>query len=722
MEENVYYIPVLLPIAVNKPYFYRHTKLVTSGSIVKVPISNRETYGVVWHNSDQMDMPDKNKIRNIISVMDINSLPLDLLNFVEWVSNYYLSPLGNVLKASFRVKELERVFKLDACYQIDRNVLIKETPQRKLVEDIFVGDIILTKAEIISKTGVSYSVINHMVKSQKLKAVENNTQNKIFDPNEFKKSKLSKEQDIAARDLIQIFNLKEAQTVVLDGVTGSGKTEVYMKAIEGFLLENKQALVLLPEIALTSEFLIRFKNNFGEFVAEWHSGISIKQRKRVWDGVLSNNIKIIIGARSSLFLPFSDLGLIVVDEEHESAYKQEEGIIYQARDMALVRSMLSNANTILSSATPSLETYVNIRNQKYKKISLNKRYGNANMPLVSIMDMKSSKISKESWIPSELIEKMEGVFNKREQVLLFLNRRGYAPLTICRKCGVRMECPNCSTWLVEHKQFNQFRCHHCGYHSKNINKCLSCFASDTLVPCGPGIERLSEEVRKIFPDIRIAIMSSDHLAGIKDINSTLNQIKSNNIDLIIGTQLVAKGHHFPFLTLVGVIDADFGLGVTDMRATEKTYQLLHQVSGRAGREKRQGEVILLTHMPEHPVLQAIVSGERDLFYEEEAIMRENQSLPPFTRMISLIISSRDKNKVTMASKKLLINSFPPKDITLLGPIEAPIARIRGRYRMRFLLKGPKNNKIQVFVKQWIAKIKIEHDVKITVDVDPYNFL
>lgn len=722
MEENLYYIPVLLPIAVNKPYIYKHKRLILPGSIVKIPLSNREVYGVVWHDNNQIDMPDKNKIRSIVNVMDMNPLPLDLLDFIGWVSNYYLSPLGNVLRATLRVKELERTFKLDIYYRLDENILIKNTPQRMFVEDIFEKDKILTKAEITLKSGVSHSVINQMIKLQKLKVVENIIKNKIFDPNEFRKNKLSKEQDIAAKELIKIFNSKESKTVVLDGVTGSGKTEVYMKAIEGFLLENKQVLVLLPEIALTSEFLIRFKNHFGEFVAEWHSGVSVKQRKSVWDGVLCNNIKIIIGARSSLFLPFSDLGLIVVDEEHESAYKQEEGIIYHARDMALVRSMLANANTILSSATPSLETYINVKNKKYIKISLNKRYGNANMPSVSIMDMKSSKINKESWIPNELIEKMEVVFNNKEQVLLFLNRRGYAPLTICRKCGVRMECPNCSTWLVDHKQFNQFRCHHCGYHSKNINKCLSCFENDTLVPCGPGIERLSEEVKRIFPNINIAIMSSDHLTSIKDINNTLNEIKSNNVDLIIGTQLVAKGHHFPFLTLVGVVDADFGLGVSDMRATEKTYQLLHQVAGRAGREKRQGQVILLTHMPEHPVLKAIVSGERDLFYEEEAIMREKQSLPPYTRMISLIISSGDRNKAIMVSKKLLINSSPPKDIILLGPIEAPIARIRGRYRIRFLLKGPKNNKIQIFAKQWIAKIKQDHDVKITIDVDPYNFL
>jgi primosomal protein N' (replication factor Y) len=510
---------------------------------------------------------------------------------------------------------------------------------------------------------------------------------------------------------------------LLDGVTGSGKTELYFEAIAAALAKDKQALVLMPEIALTSHFIARCQQRFGAKPAEWHSGVSAPTRGRVWRAVAQNEAKLVVGARSALFLPFPELGLIVVDEEHDAGYKQDERVTYQARDMAVLRGSLGEIPVVLSSATPSIESLVNAAQGRYHYIKLEQRYKAARLPDIAAIDMRATPPERGKWLSPVLIEAIGETLARGEQALLFLNRRGYAPVTVCRKCGFKFECPNCSAWLVEHRFRRRLECHHCGTFVPIPETCPNCGAEHSLVPCGPGIERIDEEIAGLFPDARRALLSSDLTPSVSDLRETLREIEDREVDIVIGTQLVAKGHHFPGLALVGVVDADLGLAHADPRAAERTFQLLNQVTGRAGREAIPGRGLLQTYMPEHPVIQVLASDDRDAFLAREIEARKAAMLPPFGRLAALLVSASSRDAAESYARTLARAAPAAQKIEVLGPAEAPLAVIRGRFRFRLLVKAAREADLQAYLRLWLSEMpKPKGDVRLNVDIDPYSFL
>jgi primosomal protein N' (replication factor Y) len=509
---------------------------------------------------------------------------------------------------------------------------------------------------------------------------------------------------------------------VLDGVTGSGKTEAYFAAIAAALSAGQQVLVLLPEIALGAQWLGRFRRRFGTMPAEWHSDVSPSVRRDTWRAVAAGRARIVVGARSALFLPFRELGLIVVDEEHDPSYKQEDGVCYQARDMAVLRASLAGIPVVLVSATPSLETVVNISRGRYQRVQLPRRHAKASLPQVELVDMRRERTEPGRFLSPPLAEAVGQTLEASEQVLLFLNRRGYAPLTLCRACGYRFQCPNCTAWLVEHRFTRRLVCHHCGYLAPVPALCPECLAADTLVPCGPGVERLQEEVAARFPGARTALMVSDLLPGPRAAAELAEAMTEHRYDLLIGTQIVAKGHHFPMLTLVGVVDADLGLIGGDLRAGERTYQLLHQVAGRAGRAERPGRALLQTYMPEQPVMQALAAGHRDRFLAAEAAARRNAGLPPFGRLAALILSTGDPEAADFAARALARAAPQMPGLSVLGPAPAPLAILRGRHRRRFLVKAERGVNLQAVLRDWLARVRLSGSARLQVDIDPYSFL
>jgi primosomal protein N' (replication factor Y) len=508
---------------------------------------------------------------------------------------------------------------------------------------------------------------------------------------------------------------------LLDGVTGSGKTEVYFEAMAAALKAGRQALVLLPEIALTAQWLERFERRFGARPVEWHSELTELQRRRAWRSIAKGNVPVVVGARSSLFLPLPHLGLIVVDEEHDASFKQEEGVIYNARDMAVVRGRIEGFPVVLSSATPSLETIVNVERGRYRVLRLPERHAGALLPEIRVIDMREENAARQSWLSPTLREALGDALAAGEQSMLFLNRRGYAPLTLCRACGHRLQCPNCTAWLVEHRLHGTLQCHHCGFTISPPATCPSCGAERKFAPIGPGVERLVEEVTSLYPVARTAIMASDTLPGPRAAADLVKRMDRHQIDILIGTQVMAKGHHFPMLTLVGVVDADLGLAGGDLRAAERTFQLLSQVAGRAGRAERPGRVYLQTYMPEHPVMQALVSGDRATFYAAESAARQDHGMPPFGRLAAVIVSGPDRDAVDAAAGAL--GRTAPRDhgIQVLGPTQAPLALLRGQHRRRLLLKAPRDADVPAALRAWIAQVRHPHAVRIQVDVDPYSF-
>lgn len=654
-------VGVLLPIPLSQVYDYivPEGMSLAVGDMVLVPFGSRRLYGVVWRVSE---FPETAKpLKEVYNKFDLPTIPLANLEFIEWVANYTLTPLGAMLKLMLSVPQ---VFK------------------------------------------------NLKRQSKKI--------NKVLTPHpDFAPIHFSSVQELPYQELK--LRLNQGYSVsVLDGVTGSGKTEIYLELIAEVLRSGQQALVLLPEISLSPQMIERFAKRFGTSPSLWHSLLTPAQRRETWKQILKGEAKVIIGARSALFLPYSNLGLIVVDEEHEQTYKQDEGAIYQGRDMAVVRASLDHIPIVLASATPSLETHYNCRQGRYHKVSLESRFGEASLPEIEIIDLKESK-SKE-WISAPLFNEINKITASGEQALLFLNRRGYAPLTLCSACGTKVECPFCTAWLVDHRVQGRLVCHYCGHAVTQLKECMSCHAKESFVACGPGVERLAEEVAGRFPHLKYCIISSDLISNVQELDLILSKIKNNEVSIIIGTQMIAKGHHFPHLTLVGVIDADLGLQGGDLRGSERTYQLLQQVGGRAGREQKSGKVWLQTYYPEHPVMQALITGDREQFIEQELFMRESNSMPPFSRLAALILTGMDEEKVKQEALRLL--SVVPKDasIEILGPAPSPIYMIRGRYRWRILVKGPRNYNLQKFLKLWLYSIKLPSSVRLKIDIDPYNFL
>ncbi|HEY0419577.1 MAG TPA: primosomal protein N', partial [Acetobacteraceae bacterium] len=533
---------------------------------------------------------------------------------------------------------------------------------------------------------------------------------------------LSPDQAAAAAELREAVADREFSVTVLDGVTGSGKTEVYLEAVAECLRQGRQALVLLPEIALSAQWLERFRSRFGVAPAVWHSDLSSRTRRTTWRAVNAGQAQVVVGARSALFLPFPDLGLVVVDEEHETAFKQEDGVIYHARDMAVVRARLCSAPAVLSSATPSLETMANVEAGRYRHLSLPARHGGASLPEIELLDLRETPPERGHFLAPPLLEALGATFARGEQAMLFLNRRGYAPLTLCRTCGHRMQCPNCTAWLVEHRARRQLQCHHCGHAVPIPLACPECSAEHSLTPVGPGIERITEEARAAFPETRILVMASDTLPGPHAAAEAARAISAREIDLIIGTQIVAKGWHFPHLTLVGVVDADLGLGGGDLRAAERTVQLLHQVAGRAGRAEAPGRVLLQTFNPGHKVMQALLRGDLAGFMASEADERRPGNWPPYGRLAALIVSADSAEAADIAARDLGRAAPHGEGITVLGPAPAPLSILRGRHRRRLLLKTRRDVSVQPLLRNWVREVPTGKGVRVDVDVDPVSFL
>ncbi|HEX4533959.1 MAG TPA: primosomal protein N', partial [Rhizomicrobium sp.] len=642
---------VLLPLPLSGAYDYAVDAALPRGTLVVAPLGGRETLGVIWGQADG-SVADA-KLKPVEALEGHPRLPERLCDFIDWVARYTLNPPGMVLALALRARsafepEVHRIG-----YARGEETPTRMTPARARVLEIAGDGLARSVAALAQDANVSSGVVKGLIEAGALQAMQlpEFARHDCPDP-DFDAPKLNSEQMQAAAALVASVRAAEFSVSLVDGVTGSGKTETYFEAIAEAVRQNKQVLIMLPEIALTVQFLDRFAARFGCRPAEWHSDLSQKERKRVYRAVMNGEARVLVGARSSLFLPFKELGLIVVDEEHEQAYKQEEGVIYHARDMAVVRARIEDCPVVLASATPSLETYVNATSGRYAHLKLSRRHGAAVMPQVRLVDLRAVRGEPGSWLSTPLREALAVTLASGEQAMLFLNRRGYAPLTLCEACGHKMVCRDCSAWLVEHRYHRKLACHHCGYETPLPPNCPQCGTAGSLVACGPGVERVAEEFVKVFPAARVAIASSDTMHGPQETQSAIRAMHKHEIDVVIGTQIVAKGHHFPQLTLVGVIDADLGGSDGDLRARERTFQLLHQVSGRAGRAEKPGLVLIQTRNPDDAVLKALAAEDRDAFYEQEKEYRERASAPPFGRLAAIILSGYDGDLVREAGRAL----------------------------------------------------------------------
>lgn len=725
-------VAVLLPLPLDQPYSYLLPEALSAmpGAFVEVSLGKRRLPGVIWKEQDQADV-SRDRLKSVLRVYDVPPMPDVQRRFIAWVAGYTLAPLGAVLRMALSVPTaLDPPRPHQVLIRSDQRVPddLRMTPARQRVLDLAAQGFAHPPGILAREAGVSSSVVKGLREGGLLQAVSRRPRRSFATPDgERAGPVLSEGQANVAKELCDKVSDDAFSVTLLDGVTGSGKTEVYFEAVAKALQQGRQVLVLQPEIALSSQWIERFELRFGVQPAQWHSDLTPAQRRTTWRAVAEGEARVLVGARSSLFLPFRELGLIVVDEEHDPAYKQEDGVIYQARDMAVVRGQLGQFPVILASATPSLESVLNVQAGKYQVAELPARHGGASLPEVAVLDLRKDRPERlpsggQSWLAPSLRKAITETLEQGEQALLFLNRRGYAPLTLCRTCGHRFECPDCTAWLVEHRQRGQLQCHHCGFRAPLPRACPSCEETDSLVACGPGVERLDEEVRLLFPEARHLLLSSDTLPGPAAAQDLMRRIQQREVDLIVGTQIVAKGHHFPWLTLVGVVDADLGLGGGDLRAGERTYQLLQQVAGRAGRAERPGRVLLQSYIPEHPVLQALQSGDRDAFLAHEAETRERGFLPPFSRMAALVISASDSEGADAASRAMARAAPQAEGLEVLGPAPAPLAVLRGRHRRRFLVKARRDLPLQRLLSEWRDRVSLQGSVRLSIDVDPYSFL
>ena len=713
---------VLLPLALAGAYSYVIPDGMTllPGDYVEVPLGPRSRLGVVWAVKDEA--PEGTRLKPVSLRFDFP--PLSALNrrFIDWLAAYYLEPPGMVLRMVLRCPGLFAERQGAQAYRATGKTPRRLTPQRQRVLAVAAEGFALRAGELAEAAGVSAAVVKSLVADGALEAITLPPFRPFaaLDP-DGGALELSPEQARVAEALRQGVAAGGHAVTLLDGVTGSGKTEVYFEAMAEALRQDRQVLLLLPEIALTPTFLARVEARFGAAPAAWHSGLRPRERERTWRGVALGEARIVVGARSALFLPWVKLGLIVVDEEHEGAYKQEDGVTYHARDMAVLHGSLGRFPVILSSATPSLESLVNAERGRYHTLRLTDRHGRAELPDISLIDLRRDNPAPGRWLSPPLVEAVSETLAKGEQTLLFLNRRGYAPLTLCRACGHRMDCPNCAASLVEHRFRRQLQCHHCGHMEPVPRACPACGVEDKLVPVGPGIERLAEEVQELFPAARTAILSSDMARGTL-LTDTLAAVEQGEIDLIIGTQLVAKGHHFPKLTLAGVVDADLALETSDPRGAERTWALLAQVAGRAGRGEHPGRALIQTHVPHHPLMQALAHGNRDEFLAQEMRVREQAGLPPYGRLAGLVISGAETGETERFAHELARRIPDAAGFHVLGPAPAPIHLVRGRHRWRYLVKAQRDANIQAFLRQWLGGITPRGSLALQIDIDPYSFL
>lgn len=695
-----------------------------AGAYVEVPLGPRKVIGVVW-GAGQGGY-DLAKVRSVIRVLDVPPMRAEMQSFLNRSGAYTLTPLSAMLRLATRAPGLGDPPSMRKIYKRGAGEPDRMTDARARVLAVLCDydGLSFTLKELAEMAGVGSSVVKGLVKQGAVIEVETprDLPFPVLDHTRPGKE-LTQAQSDAAHVLRKQVGSGRYGTTLLRGVTGSGKTEVYLEAVAACLKAGRQALVLLPEIALTAEFLTRVEARFGARPAEWHSGATMTERRRIWRMCAEGGASLVIGARSALFLPFRDLGLIIVDEEHDTSYKQEDGVFYNARDMAVLRASICEAQVVLASATPSLESWANAQAGKYTRLDLEARFGASVLPEMRAIDMRAEAMQPSSWISPSLRAAVQTRLDKGEQSLLFLNRRGYAPVTVCRACGHQITCDDCDASMVEHRFLNRLMCHQCGETRPMPEKCPSCEAEGRLAPVGPGVERLSEEVAAAFPDARVSVLSSDLFSSARALKESIVEIAQGGADIIIGTQLVAKGHNFPLLTLVGVIDADLGLQGSDLRAAERTFQLIRQVAGRAGRSDKPGIALLQSFQPEHPVIRAILSGKEQEFWKAEADERRAAGMPPFGRLAGIILSGSDQAAVMELGMALARSDGPLRQIgaQVFGPAPAPIARVRGRHRVRLLVKAPKDVALQGALSKWTGALRLRGDLRLLVDIDPQSF-
>ncbi len=731
-------VSVLVSGPFNEPFDYvldDENINLSVGQIVLVPFGKRKIVGIIIGDGTKT-IPER-KLKTILQVYDLKPIPKPSIELMNFLASWYCVFKGLVLKMilspieAITSPDYEKVYKSNFINELKE---IKITNKHKLVLD-FLSNLNngKTQFDIIKNTGVSKAILKDMV--QKHLILERKVFKKVnlysnFLKNSEKNKKnyefLNLEQKLAVdRINTSIINSK-SDCFLLDGVPGSGKTETYFETVRTCLDQGKQALILLPEIVLTPDWEKRFFEKFSFAPLVWNSEITKKKKKNIWSSALSGSAKVIVGARSALMIPILNLGLVIVDEEHEQAFKQEENIRYNARDMAIYRSKRSSAPIVLASATPSLETFYNAKNGKYIHLTLPKRATGATLPHIKLIDLSASPPEKGKWLSPILVGEIQSKLKNKEQSLLFLNRRGYAPLSICNSCGDKIKCVNCDTWLVEHRSKNILVCHHCGYSRIFENICKKCGVEGQIKACGPGVERIEEEIKETFPQARLIVLSSDTMNNHKILNETVEIIKNNKVDIIIGTQMIAKGHDFPNLKLVGIVDSDVGLSGGDLRASERTFQVLQQVSGRSGRHSKKegdkGVVLIQTYDSKNPIINAIAKNNRNEFFDKELMSRQYANMPPYGRLASIILSSRLERKLENFSSELLKLAPLFKNVKIFGPAPAPIYFLRGRFRRRFLIKADKNVNIQDVILNWTRKINTPNHVKLTIDIDPFSFM
>ncbi|APX65366.1 primosomal protein N' [Sphingomonas sp. gentR] len=708
------------------PLDYRvpHGMTVEPGSIVVAPLGPRQLLGVVWEPErmpSDAEVGD-NRLRPLLGVADAPPLPDALRRLIEWTADYYLAPPAAVVRMALSSTSALEGARTVTEYRVTGHVPDRLTPQRaQALERI--GDRQGLIRELATMADVSDAVIRGLVKNGAIEGVEVDIDSPfpLPDPNHHRPT-LSEDQRAAADILVAGVTAHSFQPVLLDGVTGSGKTEVYFEAVAQAIAEGRQVLVLLPEIALTEPFLKRFHDRFGCEPVAWHSGLRSSQRRRAWRAIASGQGLVTVGARSALFLPYRNLGLIVVDEAHETSFKQEDGVHYHARDVAVMRGKFEPCPVILASATPAIETRQQVALGRYTEVKLPGRFGPAQMPTIEAIDLIQNPPERGRWIAPKLVAAMKDVLEKREQSLLYLNRRGYAPLTLCRTCGHRFQCPNCTAWMVEHRLVRRLACHHCGHVLPTPRACPECDGEDTLVACGPGVERIADEATALFPEAKIAVVTSDTIWSPAKAAEFVGRMEAGDIDIVVGTQLITKGYHFPNLTLVGVIDADLGLDGGDLRAAERTFQQIRQVSGRAGRGAKPGHVFIQTHSPKAQVMQALVTGDAEAFYTAETEARRDADAPPFGRYAAIIVSSEDQGAAQSAAG-MIARAAPKVDgMHVFGPAPAPLAMLRGRHRFRLLVHARRALAVQDVIREWLGELEWSAKVRVAVDVDPYSFL
>ncbi|MGV2496922.1 primosomal protein N' [Pelagerythrobacter aerophilus] len=696
---------------------------VGPGSVVAAPLGPRQIVGVVWDEErlPANPVPDA-KLRPLIEVLPVPPLSPELRRLIEWTADYYCALLSSVARMVIASGGALRGPATVTEYRLTGGMPERMTPQRERAMELLEGEQ-ATIRELAELAGVSDGVLRGLVNQGVLEPVVVDCDRPYprGDP-DHALPELTADQRAVADRLVEAVGADAFAPFLLDGVTGSGKTETYFEPLAAALRLGRQVLVLLPEIALTEAFLRRFEDRFGAPPVVWHSSLKSTERRRAWRAIASGDAQVVVGARSALFLPYARLGLIVVDEAHEVSFKQDEGVRYNARDVAVMRGHFERIPVILASATPALESLQMAESGTYERLELPSRFGAAELPAIETLNLTEEPPERGRWLAPRLAEELAMRLERGEQSLLFLNRRGYAPLTLCRNCGFRFQCPNCTAWLVEHRFSRRLACHHCGHETPPPATCPECGEPDCLVACGPGVERIADEVAEILPEARVAVATSDTLNSPEKAAEFVSQVEAGAIDVIVGTQLVTKGFHFPELTLVGVVDADLGLEGGDLRAAERTYQQIAQVAGRAGRGDKPGQVLIQTRHPEAAVIAALAAGDRDAFYAAETEARRHAGAPPFGRWAAIIVSSEDEAEAKEAARAIGGTRPDHQDIAILGPAPAPLSLLRGRYRYRLLINARRSAQVQDVIRQWLGALDFPRGVRVSVDVDPYSFV